>query len=283
MMLDAINYKNGQKNHWRRTMWNHLADLTQDKREAVVLYLPGSTDLDRPEALRRGFKSWNLIAVERDVKVAKKLRSEGATVINDNLRMVMAGWPSDVPVAAVVADLQCGMCELANRILCTWVTTRAFSEGAIMINMMRGRDPGEAAEQTRDLTMRNGQRVIERMHLNGMIATPLSRAGLALSCVIGHSLSYTLDRLGIPDGDEIAEDAKLHINRTAVGAYKYTSLPSYRSSPGSPFFDSCIIRCVSRTFRQAPMKSHPAGRRIAAALAVRTMRKNGTLRTAERA
>lgn len=93
-MIDAVEYKNGPKNQWRRTLWNAIADATPDRRNELVLYLPGSKDLDRPEAVRRGFLPANMIAVERSPAVASELRQRGVTVIQSDL---LSDRPSPTP------------------------------------------------------------------------------------------------------------------------------------------------------------------------------------------
>jgi hypothetical protein len=73
-----MNYKFGTKANWRRWQWNRIVErLAVPVRDAVVVYLAGPEDLDRPVALSKGFRPDNLIAVDRDGDVVKQLRMNG--------------------------------------------------------------------------------------------------------------------------------------------------------------------------------------------------------------
>lgn len=144
-ILDAVLYRNGQKNNWRRSAWNAIDDLVRGpKRDKIVLYLPGSTDLDRPEALRRGYKDANLIAVERDPAVAKVLRAKGVTTIIGDLLTVMQSWPGNLPVGVVIADFQSGLDAYTGRVVREYLSHPAFDGGVLLTNSQRGRDNVDA-------------------------------------------------------------------------------------------------------------------------------------------
>ena len=144
--MDAQNYDNPWKKHWRKTVWNEIARRVPNRKDALVLYLPGSTDLDRPVATdsKRGFHDANLIAVDRDDTVATYLRKKGRTVINNDLVSVMYNWPEKHPVSVIFADLQCGMIPYVWELLEAYAENSAFDGTVLAINLMRGNPGGDS-------------------------------------------------------------------------------------------------------------------------------------------
>lgn len=112
-----ISYRSGQKNHWRRWVWNRITETLPKgirPRDATVLYLPGEADLDWPEARRRGYQRENMIACERDPRVVRALRARGVTTISLSLALAMQAWPQGRPVHVVHADLCSGITSEAS-------------------------------------------------------------------------------------------------------------------------------------------------------------------------
>lgn len=141
-MMAAVSYKTGQKNNFRRQVWNSAAEMGR-LREGVVLYLAGESDLDRPVACStHGLLPENLIAVERDRRVCASLRKRGVLVIPGGISDVMTAWPDDFAVSAVMADLQCGFGRTVERILSAYLRVPAFAGAVLAINLQRGRDSG---------------------------------------------------------------------------------------------------------------------------------------------
>lgn len=111
--------------------------------DAVVLYLAGKDDLDRREALRRGFKTWNLIAVDSDRDVVEKIRSQGGLAIHGDIFEILMSWKPEPKIDAVVIDLCCGCSDFIQH----WFR-RNWREGlvgeygkiVVSINMLRGRE-----------------------------------------------------------------------------------------------------------------------------------------------
>jgi hypothetical protein len=131
-------YKFGPKNQYRRWAWNRIDELLfRSARDAVVLYLAGVQDLDRPVARRHGFRDHNLIAVERDRIAAKTLRKDGVLVVPGDIFATLAHWPKDKPIHVLHADLCCGYSrKLAETILAAhFCGVEVFS-----FNLLRGRD-----------------------------------------------------------------------------------------------------------------------------------------------
>lgn len=114
MKIDG--YKFGDKNNWRRWVWNRICErLTKPRRDAVVVYLPGKEDLDRKVAVERGFSPYNLIAVDRSPSVVSIMKAKGALCIEGNLIDVLQCFKNtNVRVDVVLADLCCGLVDDVN-------------------------------------------------------------------------------------------------------------------------------------------------------------------------
>lgn len=140
--MRTMGYSLPRKNHWRRWQWNRIVErlsmLRTKPRDAVVLYLAGQEDLDRKEALLRGFKPHNLIAVESDTETVRALRGKGVNVINAPLHEVALAWPE---VHVIVADLCCGFDIRALRLVYALTHAITAKRTVLSVNLQRGRDP----------------------------------------------------------------------------------------------------------------------------------------------
>lgn len=131
-------YKFGTKNNWRRWKWNRIRELIEGPLdERVVLYLPASEDLDRPEALRRGFRSENLIACDRDGSIVAALRKQGRPVLRGDIFDVALAYRAEA-IAAIDLDLQSGLELSVLRRL--WPILLKHPTAVLALNIMRGRD-----------------------------------------------------------------------------------------------------------------------------------------------
>lgn len=152
------------KEHWRRWVWNRVIEripkLGVDgfmRKNATVLYLVGPEDFDRPLAVEKGFRTHNLIAVDLDKKCVSRVRRAGNLAVCARLEDLVATWPEDWPIHAVVADFTCGLDnKTAKTFLAALYTSRATVLGktVVAVNLQRGRDPDsnpirEAIEETR--------------------------------------------------------------------------------------------------------------------------------------
>ena len=136
-----LDYKFGNKNQWRRRLWNQIrARCAVPTRDAIVLYLAGKDDLDRKEAIRRGFLPKNMIAVDRDPRAIRSLRANGAIGINANFCDVMAGWNRTRDVHVVLADFCCGFDVSVVLPLAVAIMMPSFGNCVIAANFLRGRD-----------------------------------------------------------------------------------------------------------------------------------------------
>lgn len=135
-------YKFGQKNNWRRTLWNEVLKRTGGREKYdYVLYLAGPQDIDRQVAREAGIPDWNLVAVDRSVGNVQRLRSREHISVDLELHDVLASWGQGRPVCAVVADLCCGLSAKALEFhLATYLPE--FHGTVFAFNFMRGRERG---------------------------------------------------------------------------------------------------------------------------------------------
>ena len=314
-LLDAVAYKNGAKNHWRRTLWNRIDALVLDKRRGPVLYLPGSQDLDRPEALRRGFRAADLIAVEHNMAVASKLRQQGVTVLCMDLIHALYAWPVDWPIAAVIADFQGGLEDHTVQLAHLASSHPALDGAAIAVNLQRGRDSAMLNDAARPF----GSNALALLLFRGVspqvarhLQATLNGAALAdwtlrnADAVLGagwtssksraiHFLQWlafdvvldaTFDgRLHDPDNAPYVRWClKRAIELGKRGALQACLLPAYKSTPRSPVMDSVVFRLTLGSdrlvVRTAALPECGALKpQIAAARAIRTRRLRGELNT----
>lgn len=308
--LDAINYKNGVKNNWRRRTWNLVRQWTPNPRDAVVLYLPGSTNLDRPVAEERGFRPANMIAVERDKSVAQYIRDTyGQSAIDESLMDVMHAWPTadaSPRVSVVIADMVCGFDREAMAIMPAWVSSKAFEKGVLVLNIMRGRESTSWSRFIRD------REHVWKAFAKRYDIAPKNRAAMAL-----YYTHYMLSLCAMPAGaspqsiderirqfreDRHAPAILQEMNQNRI--YEKSAhflfqqfewrFISYKSDSGQ-VFDTIVMRdkgtqpsffsrhTIEEVLSLSSMREEHrecmlrVNRRIAATLAVRTMRLNGQL------
>ena len=273
--LDATNYRNGPKNNWRRTCWNAIRTHIRDPRDALTLYLPGAGNLDRPVAIRHGFKPGNLIAIESNPKVAQHIRREHKqTVIDGRLLDVMNAWPAKHRVSVVIADMCTGFDGEAIGLLPVWVGSEAFRNSCLVLNVMRGRERGVVARKIRT------EHCIPSSPL-----PPAHRAHSILSAFIFYvgyiySGAFSVTTWSEPPAfDHARHQAWIHSNleRCFRQWFDFCVLPSYRS-PAGMYFDTVLLADFGRAPREVGGVSdamQAMRRQITAALAVRTMRLRG--------
>ena len=285
-----MDYAYPSKAHWRRWLMNRIVErLSVPPRDALVLYLAGPQDLDRPELLRRGFRQDNLIAVERDTAVVEQLRSRGVLTIRGDIWDVVEVWPKTLPLHAVLADLVGGMGKKE------WAAFRVLAGPCVerppvfAVNMLRGRDPqGNAVRES----------YIKRWPvLDAVVKTHRGRQLLAASYMGWLFEIAALALLGpeqfnkrIDDSSlvaailahpEFTEARMVALEREAadlLDRWMWPAVSSYRSTAGNQWFDSLILGWLGAfplKFVAPPADFEGAGdtkRRIAAVLAHRTRR-----------
>lgn len=263
-------YRFGNKNNWRRTVWNEIARRVEDKKEAVVLYLAAGQDLDRKVATSKGFRSNNLIAVDSDKGVVKSLRKRGRLAIEGGLSDVLAAWPRSRSIDVVFADYCCGLvAEVYNLTEIALLAGAIKPDGVLLVNMQRGRETGEANRVNKMLTW-EGQGLLHR----------------------GEKLSlYAIERVawdaaqgrGYKSSEAIPDDLWDHLARASEN-HLMPAIASYKSGV---VMDSVVVTMPRlKAYKERPTlpsrldndpRIRKIRRRISATLAVRTMRENGTL------
>lgn len=272
------NYEFREKREWREWHWNFARALLRrsgvNPKMAIVMGLFGADGLDVPEADRRGFRRENLFNIEREKSAIGRSRELGINTINCDLAEVLSMWPSQMPIDYLIADLCHGFTGGAQRLLDAVCKTRALrASSVICINMLRGRDSDYTSVRDAAIRVETGWSKLREMCPE--LQSP-SRAIHALAVFRTRNIALALER-----------------GRRWLGAYSATS---YRS--GSTFFDSVVFRVdgiprmdvvgelLDEQYKQCGMPTHDdlmdairknsnelgVRRKIAAALAVRTMR-----------
>lgn len=269
--IDAIDYDNGQKNNWRRMVWNRIAEHSMNRYESVILYLPGENNYDLEEARARNFKQHCLIAVERNAAIVERLRNQGQLVVHSDLKTVMRSWPGRVPVSAVIADLQCPLGPYPVDVIGAWGLYRAFHKSMLILNLQRGREHATARpaiEQMADRLDGDKHRVNQAMYQ------------YCLSGALGDE-GNDITRNGHTYRVKIADFEKASAAMEwMAGSYRICRTGSYKSSSSAPVMDWGIVKHTSvaeRYFRERPGPDRPFAdsdcvRQIAAVIAHRTMR-----------
>jgi hypothetical protein len=135
-------YKFGTKNNWRKWLWNRITErLHVPVRNALVLYMGAAEDLDRAEALRRGFTNTNLIHVDRDAKVTAAVRRAGGLGVTGDFFEVVRCWPQRHSIDVVLGDFCNGLTANNWTGVVQLPLWRQCRESVFAFNLLRGRDP----------------------------------------------------------------------------------------------------------------------------------------------
>lgn len=215
-------YKFGNKNNWRRWAWNRIEErIDRPRRDCKILYLAGENNLDMKEASRRGFKSQNMIAIERDKKLCRDLRKKGITTIHGDMIETIKKWGNE-KIDIVISDYCCGLNNnvLEQIVIAFWQP--CFRDCVFSINLMRGREVVDNNFMT-------------YFHANKR-HRGLSFAGIVAACVLESTRGEDGERWFFIDAEKITEDA---INRRAEFSYN-----EYKS--GNLCFDSVVYKNPSR-------------------------------------
>jgi hypothetical protein len=152
-MIGLDNYESSTKDTWRGWQWNRIVERLLGfrnlgpagkrmlLRNKTVLYLVGPHDKDRSKALKHGFDNHNLIAVDIAQARVNLVRKAGGLAIKGSLHQILAHWPEDWPIDAVIADFCGGMTRSAGLLHSALVACKGARNGTVVsINLMRGRD-----------------------------------------------------------------------------------------------------------------------------------------------
>jgi len=136
-----MNYDFSQKRHWRRTYWNAIrSNLSIPARDALVVYLAGEHDEDREIALAKGFRAENLIAIERDPRIAGRLRKRGVLVLQGDAFEVLRHCMPDRQIDVVALDFCCGLHINVAIDMTSLMLMPHLAQCVFAVNLLRGRD-----------------------------------------------------------------------------------------------------------------------------------------------
>lgn len=135
-------YNFGQKNNWRRTVWNEVLRRARPRVEHhPVLYLAGPQDSDRSIAASKGVPHWNLIGIDRNSGNVERLKSQRRLSIHADALEVLKAWPHTRPVAAVFLDFCSGLEKaILEKSFSDALSRDVFEGSAVVFNFQRGRD-----------------------------------------------------------------------------------------------------------------------------------------------
>jgi hypothetical protein len=269
-----MNYKFGTKANWRRWQWNRIVErLAVPVRDAVVVYLAGPEDLDRPVALSKGFKPDNLIAVDRDGDVVKQLRMNGTLSVCATIEDVVMSFPVDRSADVVIADYCGGLSQSRANMIYRMIHSPNFSKTVWSFNLLRGRDG----------TFNDGRALMLELS-DGNI--PKHRGILIVNAVAYQLVHDFVTHNGAPN-------TELFWERTTRKLFE-AMRPAFESYPSEVngvrmFMDSCVFKSPfsigaetheGREIQRRALemrrveRSDGTRRSISAVLAHRTMRQN---------
>lgn len=261
-------YDFGPKRHWRRWLWNRIAErLHVPARDAVVLYLAGAEDHDREEALRRGFRAENLIAIERDDDVLSNLRERKVLAIEGNASDVVESWNPSRRVHLLLADFCGGVSKETLSTIDSAIYNPAFHEAVIAANFLRGRD---AIDKLWDFMPE-----LKEINHRGVLFCNAALKSIYMEMV------HPNDSIGTAEKEALA-DTLIHLSRASQMSYKsitnevtqvFDSVvfrnPFYAITNKKEFYPCYSYKPINA---KAEKRVNRVRRRIAATLAHRTMR-----------
>lgn len=286
----SISYISGAKNHWRRWVWNRLSERSDvPAKERVVLFLASPELRDVEEALRRGYRRSNLIAIESDRERCIELRAKRITTLNLPAGKVLQQWPPYIPVDAVLLDLCGGVDGEVNRCLCGLMRS-PFARTAVAINVQRGRDRvGEMREEM----VAAASSLKEQMLANGSSSDAVALINSVRDSYGTTSRGFWIKHLRrelekrlltlalIHFGyDSPARQASVDVERLSFQRESSIAELSYRHRRvvmDTLCFKNSIHGTLADFLDGSIEADTPVRRRIAAALAVSTMRREGRL------
>jgi hypothetical protein len=288
------NYNNGPKNHWRRTVWNEVLRRTDGRHKTdPILYLSGPQNIDRDVAVKKGVPLNNLIAIDRCWENVKAVRSAGGSAIHGDALDVLRNWPMARPVSAVLMDF-CSGIERSNCDVFDMFQRRPLRGSVIVLNFMRGRDPWsnkwreciKNCDMSRPLYDERGDVVVEPQNRAYQYLLFHAWEMITMYATGGAYHGECNRALWTPTNER--GRTRLRAEICNVIGSMWPTFVSYRS--GKLVFDTVIFRHVLASVDaeaseyyvkavdadvEAKMKRDTAvARKIAATLAVRTMRLN---------
>ena len=237
----VMDYDFKQKRHWRRTVHNRIVELLEYQKikpaEAVVLYLAGAQNFDGELFVEHGFLRRNLIAIEKDRKIARGLRADSVLTIHGDLGEIVANF-TGLRIDVVFADFCCGLDKPAFSLLSHLAANPFFVRAINVFNLMRGRDAAANA-------------IREQLQMK-------HRGAMAVSTQLNTAVLTVAEKITMELGVEFSKEQMIAFtNNLGVNVEKFmSSVPyyrySYRSISGQVFdsavFENCSVFTVIRVW-----------------------------------
>jgi hypothetical protein len=269
----AKDYDFSQKRHWRRWVWNRIAERALGA--GVVVYLPGASDHDRHIANEKGIRAHDLIGIERSPRAIRMIREGGALVVCGDFFRSANAISDKHTVRAVFADLCCGLTSSSRRGVFSLIAHPKLEQAVFAFNFLRGRE-------TDIDSVRNLARWHDQKHRGYL----LFQAILNCVCIAQREHAVEASERYEKSPEEILQLLALEVFNNAAPAFN-----TYKSDCGQ-VFDSVVMSNPMRSFSgfwsHPDMAQHSASlwrhgtdyaatkRRVAAVMAHRTMRANAT-------
>jgi len=300
-----MDYDFGQKRHWRRTLWNQIAErVSMVKTGGPKLYLGGMEDHDRRVMGEKGIV--DSILIDRDRRVVDEARKGGKLAVRADLLSVLGSWPKTPAVRVLVGDF-CGGLSLGRlqALVRSLLLVPALRGTVVAFNFLRGRDattnelrkkvgcvttaPDEVHE---DFLRRTGTNDMELKKLIRHIESPYLKTIKDLRMHRGWHLYFSwrdvfvMQALGKNEAKGGFTTTKADMNWLHFVYHTYPIFFSYKSTAGQVFDTVVALNgvfflpgygesgCLQHE-RKSPEWDPRVGRQVSAVLAHRTMRMRG--------
>jgi hypothetical protein len=238
-------YRHARKESWRWAAWEAIRDNLQ--LDGPVLYLAGPEDNDRMDASALGIPAHFLIAIDRSSENIRRVKSGGGLGLACTLERACQWWPDNWPVAAVMADFCCGICDSTEMFMLS-LCRQAFCDAVVVINMLRGRDNPELADGPVKHPPYFHRQLSKRLEiLQRNLAIAESNPGLVGAREIAHLKEKTLETLHDLEIEESLRDlsdkhrAVRLINELLPGGSMHLVRPPESYKSGTQVFDSAAF------------------------------------------
>ena len=289
-------YRFGQKNNWRRSVWNEVLRRTNGREKTEpILYLAGPQDIDREIAVSKGVPLQNLIAIDKSRDNIQRIRERGLPALDVDVFSVLESWPDNRPVAAIMLDL-CGGFTMQVADVYDVLERKPLRNAVVMLNLLRGRDSWSNRIREFIAEAHDGNPVDLLTAVSHWSYGPLGPPGgdcldhkhRAMQLLVFHAVD-TWQVVRKQDPSPLTDDDVLGRIVAAGLAFKGMDPHFYSYKSGALTFDSAVFQHLSRFVERMPKalvaladaevhKNHDGNksmgviRKLAAMLAVRTSR-----------
>lgn len=271
MKEGLASYKFRNKNNWRKWAWNQIRDRVDTPSEEVILYLADEYDLDRPVALSKGFKHYNLIAINKDKEICETLRGQKKIAMHGDLVSLLLSWDkiSTLQPTVVFADL-CGTINTAIDVTIASLSMK-YPPKVLVLNMIKGRETRGGF----------GSFFVRRM--NKTVGKPIDRAVALLPILQGIIGEYFFGFSSLSKNWTKKECALVYNMMLEQMVPNWRAYKSVNGSVMNSIAFSIPTDLFIGTSEKHPLLnqykySNKLTRQISANLAIRTMRMNKTLK-----